>query len=355
MAKRVAPDSSAAYPLPLPMEIMLKIFGYVSLTTKQILELKTISRLFVGAINGDFIGGMAQKYNGNKENQVLFSSLHDFLDGKDKTRQAFAQSIIKYFSTSASVRQIVAIIPPVTPSRLRRSRPSLSEEDEARKYRISEEMFKILSANRISKMVVSDFLEIERVIKYFPSLKQLVWRMTNLVEDYVHLPKLTALDALSIEGPPNPPSFGHENILLQCTNLTDLTRLTVLDLKQSSGSKFAELTRLTKLVQLTWGRAAGDYRQIDRHCPDLESKSLFPFTNLRKLTLVGFSITDAASIKPLEGMHLTSLELLNCPNVTDQALKDLKKAVPDIQIDIMRPKEGREVDLSYLSSYLLYR
>src|ERR1700691_3378746 len=128
MTKRVAPDSSA-YPLPFPMEVMLKIFGYVSLSTKEILELQTISRVFVQAIPADFIGIMAQKYNNGKENRALFSKLHDFLDGKDKARQAFAESVIKHFSTSAGLEQIAGIIPHVTPHKLRGYSEFLEEKE----------------------------------------------------------------------------------------------------------------------------------------------------------------------------------------------------------------------------------
>ncbi len=347
MTKRVAPDS-LAYPLPFPMEIMLKIFGYVSLTTKQILELKTISRLFVAAINVDFIGAMAQKYNGIKENWALFSKLHGFLDSEDKTRRAFAESVIKHFSTSAGLEQIAGIIPDVTPHKFREYSEGLQEK-ETRNERVSEEMLRILSAHQISKMMLHDYLRIEKVIKYFSGLKELVWRATNMVEDYVHLSKLTSLEVLSIEAPPNPPHLGYASIVLSCTNLTHLTKLTVLDLQTSSGSELAQLTRLTNLAHLVWGRTFDQPRHFDDPLyPNLESKHLAPFTNLRRLTLVGSSITYDASIQPLQGTTLTRLDLLDCRRITREDVENLDDVLPDADICRIDGRNDRYLTLAYL-------
>ncbi len=116
-----------------------------------------------------------------------------------------------------------------------------------------------------------------------------------------------------------------KRLLLECTYISDLkliNGLTNLEILSCGGTKVKNLEPLQGLINLQQLFIA------ETQITDIEPlKSL---KNLRRLDIDNTLISDLEILKNLTSLQRISL--IVCPNITDEQVKDIQKALPDLKI-----------------------
>jgi len=182
-----------------------------------------------------------------------------------------------------------------------------------------------------------DFAQIKSIIIHNQALSDitLLEKCTNLEAltlNLIQYPEnnipvwMKILDKLNIMHP-------HERLFIDLKPIRKLKKLRKINLSNSSiyghnltprgsVSPFKNIEPLSSLMNLTDLDLSGTY-----------VLSIEPIKNFRNLQELDISYTDIFDFEPLKELkNLQRLIITNCPDITDQQVEDLQKALPDLKI-----------------------